>query len=203
MNTNRRLPLYATYAVVMLFVCACATQKDPAQGALDAATSAVNNALTPDADKYAPKEVTALQARLADLKAKFDTKNYAGVILGRPDVVAAAAELTQTVATSKDAESKRLTAQWSDISTSLPKSFDTVQTRIDELGKSKRKPKNVDVQTARSDLEDAESKWNEAKVDYQNGKVTDALAASQAVKSQVNAAAAAINLQLQLPSSAG
>jgi hypothetical protein len=168
---------------------------------LDAATTAVNSALTPDADKYAPKEVTALQAKLADLKTKFDSKNYAGVILGSPDVVAAAAELTQTAATSRDAESKRLTAQWSDISTSLPKSFDTIRSRIDELGKSKRQPKNVDVQTARSDLEDAESKWNEAKVDYQNGKVTDALAASQAVKSQVNAAAAAINLQL--PNSAG
>ena len=201
MNTTRHVSLYATCAAVVLLVCACATQKDPAQDALDAATSAVNSALTPDADKYAPKEVTALQAKLADLKAKFDTKNYAGVILGRPDVVAAAAELTQTVATSRDAESKRLTAQWSDISTSLPKSFDSVRSRIDELGKSKRQPKNLDVQTARSDLADAESKWNEAKVDYQNGKVTDALAASQAVKSQVNAAAAAINLQL--PSSAG
>jgi hypothetical protein len=185
----------------MLFACACATQKDPAQEALDAATSAVNSALSPDADKYAPKEVTALQAKLADLKAKFEMKNYAGVILGRPDVVAAAVELTQTVATSRDAESKRLTAQWSDISTSLPKSFSTVQSRIDELSKSKRQPKTVDVQTARSDLADAESKWNDAKVDYQSGKVTDALTTSQTVKSQVDAAAAALNLHL--PSSTG
>jgi hypothetical protein len=201
MNTTGYVSLYATCAAIVLLACACATQKDPAQEALDAATSAVNNAMTPDADKYAPKEVTALQAKLADLKAKFDMKNYAGVILGRPDVVAAAAELTQTAATSRDAESKRLTAQWSDTSTSLPKSFDTVQSRIDELSKSKRPPKNVDLQTARGDLADAESKWNEAKVDYQNGKVTDALAASQTVKSQVDAAAAAINLQLR--SSAG
>jgi hypothetical protein len=201
MNTARHVPLYATCAAIVLFACACATQKDPAQEALDAATSAVNSALTPDADKYAPKEVTALQAKLTDLKAEFDVKNYAGVILDRPDVVAAAAELTQTVATSRDAESKRLTTQWSDISTSLPKSFDTVQSRIDDLSKGKRPPKNVGLQTARSDLADAESKWNEAKVDYQNGKVSDALAASQTVKSQVDAAAAAINLQL--PSSAG
>lgn len=201
MNTARHVRLYAICAAAVLFACACATQMDPAQAALDAATGAVNSALTPDADKYAPKEVTALQAKLTDLKAKFDKKNYAGVILGRPDLVAAAAELTQTVATRRDAESKRLTAQWSDISTSLPKSIDTVQSRIDELSKSKRQPKNVDIQTARSDLADAESKWDEAKVDYQNGKVTDALAASQAVKGQVSAAAAAINLQL--PSSAG
>jgi hypothetical protein len=201
MNTTRHVSLYATCAAAVLLACACATQMDPAQEALEAASSAVNSALTPDADKYAPKEVTALQAKLADLKAKFDMKNYAGVILGRPDVEAAAAELTQTVATSRDAESKRLTAQWSDISTSLPKSFDTVESRIDELSKSKRPPKNVDLQTARSDLADAESKWSEAKVDYQNGKVTDALASSQAVKSQVDAAAAAINLPLH--SSAG
>ena len=200
MNTSKQLPLYATCTAIVLFASACTTQKDPAQVALEAATSAVNTALSPDADKYAPQEVTALQAKLADLKAEFERKNYPGVILDRPDVVAAAAELTQTVAASRDAESKRLTAQWSDMSASLPKSIDTLRSRIDDLSKSKRPP-NGDLQTARSDLSDAESKWDEAKVDYQNGKVTDALAASQAVKSQVAAAAAAINLQL--PSAAG
>jgi hypothetical protein len=174
---------------------ACSSQRDPAQKALDDATKAVTQSLTPDADKYAPNAVTALQGKLADLKTNFDGKYYAAVITAAPDVMAAAKDLTPLVAANKDAETK-LTAQWTDASDSVPKLLETVHARIDELGKAKHPPKHVDIGTARTDLSEADNLWAKAKSSYGGGKVHEALAFAKEVKEKAEAAAAAINLKM-------
>jgi hypothetical protein len=175
---------------------ACSSQRDPAQKALDDATTAVTQSLTPDADKYAPKAVTALQGKLADLKTNFDGKDYATVITAAPDVIVAAKELTQLVAANKDAETQKLTAQWTDASDSVPKLLETVHARVDELGKAKHPPKHVDIGTARTDLSEADSLWAKAKSSYGSGKIHEALAFAKEVKEKAEAAAAAVNLQM-------
>ncbi|HEX3949789.1 MAG TPA: hypothetical protein VHW95_08070 [Steroidobacteraceae bacterium] len=195
-NTLRRTSLYGSLALAVVLATACSNQKDPAQKALDDATAAVNQSLTPDADKYAPKRVTELQGKLAELKSIFDAKNYAGVITAAPDVTMAAKELTRMVAADKDTETKELTAQWTDASAAVPKLLEAVHARVDELGKAKHAPKHVDLATARADLTEADGKWANAKSAYSNGKINDALAGAKEVKEKTEAAAAAIKLGL-------
>ncbi|HEY2781764.1 MAG TPA: hypothetical protein VGI90_13345 [Steroidobacteraceae bacterium] len=180
----------------MALAAACSNQKEPAQKALDDASAAVNHSLTPDADKYAPKRVTALQGKLAELKSNFDAKSYAAVIAAAPDVTTAAKDLTRVVATDKDAETKDLTARWADASASIPKLLEAVHARIDELGKAKHPAKHLDLATARADLTEADSGWANATSANSSGKINDALAAAKDAKEKVEAAAAAIKLQL-------
>lgn len=179
-----------------LIASACSGQRDPAQKALNDATGAVNQALTSDADTYAPKGVTALQGKLADLKTNFDGKNYAAVITAAPDVTAAAKELTQVAATNKEAETKKLAARWTEASDSVPMLLETVHARVDELAKARHPPKHVDLGTARTDLTEADNLWAKAKSSYGSGKIDDALASVKEVKEKAEAAAAAIKLQM-------
>lgn len=179
-----------------LIVSACSSQKDPAQKALDDAVAAVNQALTPDADRYAPQAVTALQGKLADLKTDFDGKNYPTVLTAAPEVMVAAKELIQVVATNKEAETQKLTAQWTAASASVSQLLETVHARVDELAKAKHPAKNIDVGTARTDLTEADNLWAKAKASHSGGKIDDALASVKEVKEKAEAAAAAINLQM-------
>ncbi|HEY2532474.1 MAG TPA: hypothetical protein VGJ20_31840 [Xanthobacteraceae bacterium] len=195
-NTLKRASLCGTLVLAMALASGCANQKDPAQKALDDATTAVNQSLTPDADKYAPKGAAALQGKLAELKSSFEGKNYATVITAAPDVVVAAKQLTQVAATNKEAETKKLTAQWTDAADSVPKLLEAVRARVDELGKAKHPPKHVDLGTARNDLSDADTQWANAKSAYTSGKINDALSSAKEGKEKAEAAAAAINLQI-------
>jgi hypothetical protein len=195
-NTLKRTSFYGSLALAVVLATACSNQKDPAQKALDDATAAVNESLTPDADKYAPKRATALQGKLAELKSSFDAKNYATVIAAAPDVTTAAKDLTRVVATDKDAETKELTARWTDASASIPKLLEAVHARVDELGKAKHPAKHLDLATARADLTEADSGWANATSAYSNGKINDALASAKDVKEKAEAAAAALKLQL-------
>jgi methyl-accepting chemotaxis protein len=192
----RRAALYATLIVAAAMTAACLSQKDPAQKALNDATGAVNQALTPDADKYAPNGVTALQGKLAALKTTFDGKNYATVITSAPDVMASARDLTQVVETNKEAESKKLAAQWTEATAPVRNLLETVHARVDELGKAKHPPKHVDLPTARTDLTAADDLWAKAKSSYGSGKIDEALASVKELKEKADAAAAAINLQV-------
>jgi methyl-accepting chemotaxis protein len=174
----------------------CLSQKDPAQKSLADASNAVNQALTPDADKYAPKAVTAVQGKLAALRTNFDDKNYATVITTAPDVMAAARDLTQVVATNKEAETKKLAAQWTEATASVRNLLETVHAKVDEIAKAKHPPKHVDLPTAQSDLSAADDLWAKAKSSYSSGMIDDALASVKDLKEKAQAAAAAINLQV-------
>ena len=195
-GTLKRTSLYGTLVYMMVLAAACSSQKDPAQKALDDATAAVNQSLTPDADKYAPKRVTALQGKLAELRSSFDAKNYTAVITAAPDVTTAAKDLTRVVATDKDAEMRDLTARWAAASASIPKLLEAVHARLGELSKTKHPAKNLDLATARADLTEADSRWANASSDDSSGKINDALAAAKDAKEKAEAAAAAVRLQL-------
>ena len=195
MQTSKFTELSAVLAFAILGAAACSEQKQSAQAALETATNAVNAALTPDADKYAPKEVTALQNNLAALKSTFDAKNATAAIASASNVTAAAHELTQIVSANKESEAKRLASEWSEFGESMPKLLDSVHAKIDELNREKHVPKNVNLGSARAALDEADILWDKAKRAHDRGEADDALASSKLAKSKAEAAAAEIDLQ--------
>jgi hypothetical protein len=195
MQTSKFAALSAVLAFAILGAAACSEQRQSAQAALETATNAVNAALTPDADKYAPKEVTALQNNLAALKSTFDAKNDPAVITSASNVTEAAHELTQIASANKESEAKRLASEWSEFGESMPKLLGSVHAKIDELNREKHVPKNVNLSSARADLDEADKLWGKAKSAHDRGEAADALASSKQAKSKAEAAASDINLQ--------
>jgi hypothetical protein len=191
----RSLKTSVLLAITGLLLLACANQMQPAQAALDGATSAVQ-AASADASKYMPAHLQTLQARLSSLKAAFDNKDYAGVLASAPAITADAQQLAKEVAAKKAEAMQALAAQWTDMSSSVPKLIDAVQTHLSELSKSKHAPKGVDLATARTDLADATTLWDKAQASQKSGDVETAVSSAKDVKAKVESAAEALKLKL-------
>ncbi len=88
--------VHATFratALLLLSFCialtGCSNQMEPAKKAIAGIEAAVAAAGT-DAQRYIPDDLKAVNDQLAGLKAKFDQKDYAGVIAGAPALLAKA-----------------------------------------------------------------------------------------------------------------
>src|SRR5258706_14742329 len=102
-----------------LLLSACANQMEPAQKAIAGVESAVS-AASPDAGKYVPDQLAAVQKKLADLKSSFDNKDYATVLTGAPAVLSDAQGLLGAAMLKKDEVIKAMSAQWPALAASLP-----------------------------------------------------------------------------------
>jgi hypothetical protein len=186
-------PQTALVLALALTIAACANQREPAKQALDNVDAAIN-AAAPDATKYIPEEFSALQNNEADLKAAFDRKDYEGVISGAPSVLAGAKNLAQAAAARKQEVATAMTAQWTDLSSSIPKSLATVTEELNTLGKSRHQRKGVDLAAAKSALKDAQDSWNRAQTSFTSGNVEEALKSAKDSQGKTAAAAAAIKM---------
>jgi hypothetical protein len=195
MDLIKPMTRYALLMVAMLLVAACANQMQPAQQALDGVDSAVS-AAAPDAGKYLPDALTALQSKATALKATFDRGDYRAVLIGAPAVLADAKSLAQVAAARKAESMKALGSQWADAASSLPKLVETVKARVDALSKVRHLPKGVDLAAAKSALADATGLWEKAQAAFSAGKVEEAVSNAKEGKSRAEAAAAAVNLKL-------
>lgn len=178
----------------MLFA-ACADQMKPAQQALDGVDSAVS-AAAPDAGKYMPDALTALQSKVTALKASFDKRDYRTVLMGAPAVLVDAQSLAKVAAAKKAEAMKALGNQWTDMAASLPKLVATVKARVDALSKVRHLPKGVDLAAAKSALAEATGSWGKAQAAFTAGNVEEAVNNAKDGKAKAEAAAAAVNLKL-------
>jgi len=199
-KSNIALALLAT----VLGLAACTNQMQPAQQALARAEAAVN-AAAPDAEKYQPEQLASVQSRLADLKASFDKKDYQTVLTGAPTLEKDASDLAQSAASKKAETVKALETRWSELSDSVSKEMDTVKARVDELGKlrTKRVPKGIDLASAKTNLADANTLWQQAQASHTAGDLGKALDGGKDAKGKLDAAAAAIKLDVSAAPSSG
>ncbi len=149
----------ALYLLLALGVAltGCSNQMEPAKKALSEIEMAVASA-GPDAQRYIPDQVKAVNDQLASLKAKFDQKDYAAVISGAPAVLAKAQALVAAkdgavkealakeaadTAARQAAEAQSLAADWQTLSDALPKQIAALDSRLNVLAKSKKLPANL------------------------------------------------------------
>jgi hypothetical protein len=187
--------IFLAFAVSGLSLLACANQMQPAQSALDNAQNAVK-AAAPDASKYMPEHYQRLQAELSASQAAFDRKDYAAVLNSAPALTADAQSVQQQAAAKKAAAMTALTAQWTDISNSVPKMMESIKARLDELSRNKHARTGVDVGAAQTDLSDASSMWSKAEASHSAGDLEAAVTAAKGVQAKAEAAADALKLKL-------
>jgi hypothetical protein len=196
MKSNQRIAGFLTLcsAAAMLIV-ACANQMEPAKNALDNIQVTLNS-VSAEAQKYVPEQYADAQSKAAALNASFEKKDYAAVVAGAPAVLAEINGLSGAATAKKDEMLKALGDEWRKLAVSVPQSISAVQSRIDDLSKTKRVPKDVDLGAAKSGLADASAAWDKAEEAFKSGNPADAVTAAKDAQGKLGSAAAALKLNL-------
>jgi hypothetical protein len=198
---SNRIGRFGFVSLVAIILAACAGQKEPAQKLIGDIQATVTAAST-EAAKYIPDQLMDVQAQFAVLKASFDKKDYAAVVSGAPPVLAAAESLATAAAEKKDETLKALNDKWTTLAGSVPEAMTAIQNRIDILAKksNKKAAAGIDLDGAKSGLNDAMSLWSKAQAAFATGNLDEAVKTAQDVKSKADAVAATLKLDLSAPS---
>jgi hypothetical protein len=180
---------------VVAVLAACASQMEPAKQALDEISNLVATT-TADGTKYIPDEMASVQKKLVDLQNAYNKKDYAAVLANAPSVLADAKKLAADAATKKGEVAKALDTEWSVFAAFLPQWITDVKDRVDELSKTKRIPKAIDLPSAKAALADATDGWGRAQAAMEAGEFRSAIATAKDVKIKTEAAATALRLEL-------
>jgi hypothetical protein len=199
-KSTRNIAKYIALYSAAILIASCANQMEPAKNALDNINASLG-AVSADAQKYVPDQLAGAQSKVAALTASYDKKDYATVVTRAPAVLAEVNGLAGAAAAKKDEILKEVGKEWRSLAASVPQSVTAVQTRIDELSKTKRVAKGLDLTAAKSGLADATSAWEKAQSDFKSGNAADAVAAAKDANSKLASAAAA--LKLNLPQAGG
>jgi hypothetical protein len=186
---------YLTLYSAAILLAACANPMEPAKNALDNINSRLS-AVSADAQKYIPDQLSHAQTKVADLSASFDKKDYAAVLAGAPAVLSEVNGLAGAAAAKKDEILKALGTEWRSLAVSIPQSMSAVQTRIDALSKSRHVPKDIDLGAAKSGLADATSAWDKAQSAFKAGNAADAVSTAKDARGKLESAATALKLDL-------
>jgi hypothetical protein len=199
MKTRSVFTTFLSMAFAALLMVGCANQMEPAKKAIADIEAAI--AAAPDASQYVPDQLQAVSSKLLDLKAKFDQKDYKGVLAAAPALLTEAQGLAGAAASAKEAamaaELEAMNAEWAALSASLPAAVEAIESRVNILSKSKKLPANLDAATFESvqtGLADAKSLWEQATAAQASGNMEAAVTAARQVKEKADAALAALGM---------
>ncbi len=185
---------FLALAMAAVLLAGCANQMEPAKKAIADIEAAVA-AAGPDAAQYIPDQLQAVTSQIADLKMKFDQKDYKGVLAAAPALLTQAQGLAATAGTAKQAAEaaalQALNSEWGTLSTDLPPQLAAVTSRVGMLSKSKKLPAGLDAaafEAAKSGADEAKTLWDQATAAQAAGNVEQAVAAARQVKEKLDAA---------------
>jgi len=203
MKSQSLFTAFLSMAFAALMLAGCANQMEPAQKAIADIEAAIT-AAGPDASQYIPNELQAVTSQLADLKSKFDKKDYKGVLAAAPALLTqaqglagAASSARQAAEAARTAELETLNAEWTTLSGTLPAAVAAIESRVSILSKSKKLPANLDAATFESvqaGLADSKALWDQATAAQASGNIEGAVTAARQVKEKTDAALAALGM---------
>jgi hypothetical protein len=183
----------AVLALAAACLAACSGEKESAQKLL-VDIEEVQAAAAPEASKYVPEELNQVRDRLAELNNAFEKKDYTLVVERAPEVLSAAQGLATDAAARKDQVLKGLNDDWTNLADLLPNDVIAVQAKLDQL--TKKPKKGVDLDSARTAFGDANLLWSKAQAAFAAGNLDEAVSTAKRVKSEVEAAAASLKMEL-------
>jgi hypothetical protein len=193
---------FLSLAMAAVLLAGCANQMEPAKKAIADIEAAVA-AAGPDAAQYIPDQLQAVTSQIADLKMKFDQKDYKGVIAAAPALLTQAQGLAAEAGTAKQAaEAAALQAwnsEWGTLSADLPAQLAAVTSRVGVLSKSKKLPAGLDpaaFEAAKSGAAEATTLWDQATAAQAAGNMEQAVSAARQAKEKLDAAMTGLGMSV-------
>ena len=186
----------AAAALCCIALVAC-SQKGPAEAALKAAETSVNE-VKADGAKYAAEQTKGLLASYAAAQEAFNKGDYKVAMEVAQGVPAKAKDVVAAVTAKKD----ELTKSWNALSASVPGLVEQVKAKVDGLSAMKKLPKDMDaakLDAAKAQLADVTKMWGEASDAFKAGNLIEAVAKGNAAKAKVADAMGALGLTAGAP----
>ena len=191
---------FVSLVMAAVLLAGCANQMEPAKKAIADIEAAIT-AAGPDAAQYIPDQLQAVTSEVASLKAKFDQKDYKGVLAAAPALLTQAQGLSAAAGAAKEAAQaaalQAMNAEWGTLSADIPAQLAAVTSRVGILSKSKKLPAGLDAaafDAARSGMDEATALWSQATAAQASGNMEQAVGAARQVKDKLNAAMAALGM---------
>jgi hypothetical protein len=174
-------------AAAMAMILGGCGKADTSQSVIGQAEGAVTN-VRDSAQVYAPDQLKSAEAKLAQMKADHEDKDYKAVLAAVPDMNAQIKTINDAVA-AKQVAAVAAEQEWSTMNQEIPKDVELIQARVDELSAGKAKlPKDVTketVATAKTELETVKATWAEATDEASSGKLVEATEKGRTVAAKV------------------
>jgi hypothetical protein len=186
---------------LLLWSAACATQKVPAENALEAAEAAWEP-VRAEANRYVPDQAKGVEDALAAAKDAMAKGKYEAVIKGATALPTKIADVQKTLVQKKG---EWLTA-WKTMESALGSGLVAVQEKVDELAKARRLPAGVDkaaVEGAKTTLATAQQAFEEGSAYYRDGDYEGALARANQTKAELVKIITDLELDMPLLKEAG
>jgi predicted small lipoprotein YifL len=179
----------AALCCVALVAC---SQKGPAEAALKAAETSMNEVKAEGA-KYAPEQTKGVLTSYASAQDAFNKGDYKTAMEVAQGVPAKAKDVTAAVTVKKG----ELTKTWTALAASVPGMVEQIKSKVDALAAMKKLPKDMDaakLDAAKASLADITKSWGEASEAFKSGNLIDAVAKGNAVKTKAADEMAALGL---------
>ncbi|MGB5218594.1 MAG: hypothetical protein WBN66_09890 [Smithella sp.] len=177
---KKTLCLAMALLVSVFFLTSCSGGKNAADVAIKAAEEAVN-VTKAEAVKIVPDEVKSLEDTLAAAKDKFSKGEYKAAM---EEATALAGKAKEVMAAAK-AKKEELTGKWMEMSQELPKMFEGIKAKVEELAKAKKLPANLTkekFEEAKAGLASVQEEWGKAQQSFVSGNMTEALTGANSLK---------------------
>jgi hypothetical protein len=146
---------------VALLLTACDSQKQPAEAAFAQAQASVAP-VSAELEKYAPEEFAKLTALLDDMKSKLNSKDYAGAVALRTQVMSQLLAASSAAGNRKNKLMQQLSDEWKTIGVSIPQMLAQLNSRMNYLQGLTKLPAGVeaeDVQQAKQSIIELNNQW--------------------------------------------
>ena len=186
-----------TLALVMVaaLLSACAPKDEaPARKAIDQISAAIESA-GPDATKYVPGHVAALEGQVTKLKVRFYDRDYKAIVEEAPAILDSAKGLASTAASKKAEIAKVLDGEWSKLVTDVPASIASAGKYVDGLIASKKTAPGMTqemVASARTGIDEQKALWEKATAAKAAGDLEQAVTIGAHVKRRLENLVAAL-----------
>ncbi len=186
-----------TLALVMVaaLLSACAPKDEaPARKAIDQISAAIESA-GPDATKYVPRHVAALEGQVTKLKVRFYDEDYEAIVADAPAILERAEALASTAAAKKAEIAQVLDGEWSKLVTDVPAVIESAGKYVDGLIASKKTAPGITLEmaaSARIGIDEQKSLWEKATAAKAAGDLEQAVTIGAHVKRRLENLVAAL-----------
>lgn len=187
--------LWVATLAALAVAAGCAGQKEPAENAVASVEAALAE-FKDDAVKFAKDQYEAVEAKIADLKAKVEKKEYKEVVVAAPEATKDVTALRETVAAKKtefEAAVAAATEKWNALAADMPAIVAALQKKVDAMAKGK-KDKSPSADSLA--LDTVKNMWADASNLFSSGQAVEAVAKGEEAKAKAQELAATLKVKI-------